>query len=171
MFKINIHSFVDVITNSSTTTYVKATQKSIDMAKELVNAILKIGNSNYKADDLFIFELENEYVHDWRENKIKEIHTKEFNEIKKYDEKQELISKYWNKYLVEQPTWWNSCFENNDPNNSCTQEFIDELGYYPEDYNVNLIIIPKNKENCDTNIISVLSSLTDLFECDSSYDG
>ena len=56
--KLFIHSFSDVITNSSESIYVSATGKSIDLVKELINYFLQKAGSDKKADDLFTFELE-----------------------------------------------------------------------------------------------------------------
>jgi len=56
--KLFIHSFSDVITNSSETIYVSATEKSIDLVKELINYFLQKGGSDKIANDLFTFELE-----------------------------------------------------------------------------------------------------------------
>ena len=55
--KLSIHSFSDVITNSSESIYVSATEKSIVMVKELINYFLQKAGSDKKADDLFTFEL------------------------------------------------------------------------------------------------------------------
>lgn len=54
---IKIHSFIDVITNSSTEIYVQASESTIKSVKELVNGLLKMGGSTKTADDLFTFEL------------------------------------------------------------------------------------------------------------------
>lgn len=64
-----MHSFVDLITNSSTEIYIQATDKTIESIKALVDNILKLGGSALKCDDLFTIELnpdevtaeENEY--------------------------------------------------------------------------------------------------------------
>jgi hypothetical protein len=58
MIKIKIHSFVDLITNSSTTIYVYQ-QESIPVLKELINEILALCNESYKCDD--IFHISNHY--------------------------------------------------------------------------------------------------------------
>ena len=52
---IKIHSFVDLITNSSSEVFVTATEKTVDTVKSLVNNILQAGGSLIKADDLFEF--------------------------------------------------------------------------------------------------------------------
>jgi len=56
--KLFIHSFSDVITNSSESIYVSANEKSIDLVKELINYFLQKAGSDKTADDLFTFELE-----------------------------------------------------------------------------------------------------------------
>jgi uncharacterized membrane protein YheB (UPF0754 family) len=56
--KIFLHSFSDVITNSSETIYVSATEKSIVAVKEVINYFLQKAGSDKTADDLFTFELE-----------------------------------------------------------------------------------------------------------------
>lgn len=55
--KVNIHSIVDVITNSSTEIFIGVHSKSIDMIKEVINDILELSNSTKTVDDLFEFEL------------------------------------------------------------------------------------------------------------------
>jgi hypothetical protein len=54
---IRLHSFADLITNSSTSIYVAASESTIKSVKEIVNSVLKIGGSTLTADDLFTFEL------------------------------------------------------------------------------------------------------------------
>jgi hypothetical protein len=54
---IRIHSFVDLITNSSTELFVSATDKSADTVREVINNILSLGGSTLRADDLFKIEL------------------------------------------------------------------------------------------------------------------
>jgi len=56
--EIPVHSVVDVITNSSTVIYVQATDSTIKLAKELIDSILKVANSDKTADDLFEFSIE-----------------------------------------------------------------------------------------------------------------
>ena len=52
--KIFIHSFIDVITNSSTESYVGAHEGSIKYIKEVINGILEIaGVRDKNVDDLF----------------------------------------------------------------------------------------------------------------------
>ena len=55
--RIHIHSFIDIITNSSTEIYVQASEHTIKNIKSLVDSILSIGGSPLKCDDIFIMKL------------------------------------------------------------------------------------------------------------------
>lgn len=69
----NLHSFVDVITNSSTMVYISADKSSIDSVKNFINKILKISNSDKTADDLFEFEVQyDKYLKEDYEYEIKQ---------------------------------------------------------------------------------------------------
>jgi hypothetical protein len=57
---IKIHSFVDLITNSSTEIYIAADESTITTIKELINNILKLGGSKLTCDELFEFSLGDE---------------------------------------------------------------------------------------------------------------
>lgn len=64
---IKIHSFIDIITNSSTEIFVKASNNTIKSIKELVNSLLAIAKSEMKFDDIFTIELgeEEETYHEY----------------------------------------------------------------------------------------------------------
>ena len=71
---IYIHSFVDLITNSSTEIYISATDKTIESIEKLVDNILSMGHSEYKCRDLFEISIDIEgfcqdYDYEYRENK------------------------------------------------------------------------------------------------------
>ena len=53
IYKIRIHSFVDLITNSSTEIYIQATEKTVELLKAMINNILLVGKSELTCDDLF----------------------------------------------------------------------------------------------------------------------
>lgn len=55
---IKIHSFVDLITNSSTEIYIQADEKTVEAVRGLVNSLLTLGGGAHQADDLFTFGLE-----------------------------------------------------------------------------------------------------------------
>lgn len=57
-YTIKIHSFIDIITNSSTEIYCAANQKTVESVKEIINGILKVGDSKYTSDDLFTVEID-----------------------------------------------------------------------------------------------------------------
>jgi len=57
IIRIPIHSFVDVITNSSTTIFVQVHDNTIQYAKDLINAFLEMAKSDKTADDLFEFKV------------------------------------------------------------------------------------------------------------------
>jgi hypothetical protein len=54
---IPIHSFVDLITNSSTEIYIEADKGTIEAVKSLINNLLKVAKSELTADDLFTIKL------------------------------------------------------------------------------------------------------------------
>lgn len=70
MLVINVHSFVDLITNSSTEIYTSAHGRTIDMAKDLVDKVLQAGGSAVTADDLFNFSLT---ITGWDEEEGREV--------------------------------------------------------------------------------------------------
>lgn len=53
-----LHSFVDLITNSSTEIYIEASEKTIETLKELINNLLTMGGSKLTCDDLFTIEID-----------------------------------------------------------------------------------------------------------------
>lgn len=54
---IPFHSFVDLITNSSTEIYILASESTIKFIKQLVDNILTEGGSTKTFDDMFTAEL------------------------------------------------------------------------------------------------------------------
>jgi hypothetical protein len=53
--KIKVHSFIDVITNSSTESYVRSNAKSVEFMHDFINEIFKQSGSEKKSEDLFEF--------------------------------------------------------------------------------------------------------------------
>lgn len=69
MFKIKLHSFTDLITNSSTTIYTFH-EKSPEVLKQLIDEMLVVFNQPYKCDDIFTIAVhfdENQYVDEYRD--------------------------------------------------------------------------------------------------------
>lgn len=93
MWKFNIHSVVDVITNSSTVIFTNATNSTIKSFKGLIDAVLKMGQSGLCADDLFIFELSKDDDEDI-ELIVKCINPEDSNAIIAKDIMETLISTY-----------------------------------------------------------------------------
>ena len=54
---IKIHSFIDIITNSSTEIYVQATQQTVKNLISLIDSVLAIGGSPLKCSDVFLITL------------------------------------------------------------------------------------------------------------------
>ena len=54
---IRVHSFVDLITNSSTEIYIRASDKTVTSIKQMIDNILELGKSKLTCDDLFDIEL------------------------------------------------------------------------------------------------------------------
>ena len=61
-YNIPMHSFVDLITNSSTEVYIEATEHTIKSVAALVDNILALGGSKLTCDDLFTIELNQEQL-------------------------------------------------------------------------------------------------------------
>ena len=57
---LRIHSFIDIITNSSTEIFVQANDETIKNIKLLVDNILKIGGSSLRCDDIFTMSIKEE---------------------------------------------------------------------------------------------------------------
>ena len=57
-YSFKIHSFIDLISNSSSEIFVVASEKTVNSVKEIVNNILAIGKSEYTCDDLFTVEID-----------------------------------------------------------------------------------------------------------------
>jgi len=54
---LNLHSVVDLITNSSSEIFVSASKKTVTAIKDTINNILKLGGSVATCDDLFDIKL------------------------------------------------------------------------------------------------------------------
>ena len=65
--KINIHSVIDIITNSSTEIFVSANYSSINTIKTLINHFLKLSKSDKTCDDLFEISINSEGFNEYLE--------------------------------------------------------------------------------------------------------
>jgi hypothetical protein len=59
--KLNLHSVIDLITNSSTEMFVTATEDSVDIVKQFINKILTDAGSDKIADDIVTVRLFMDY--------------------------------------------------------------------------------------------------------------
>ena len=63
-YTLTIHSFVDLITNSSTELYVAAGDKTVKAVKEIIDNILALAKSDLTCDDLFTVEIDYQKYYD-----------------------------------------------------------------------------------------------------------
>ncbi len=149
---IPIHSFVDVITNSSTVIYVQVHGKTVELMKDLVNYLLQKGGSEKTADDLFDFKVVNS--EEWAEEKVEEIMGDEFSEEQcpdlTWDERNEKAEAVFKERLA------------NGDYSDCEDE-----NYNGYDRRI-LMMIPKDnhKEGFD-----VAAKFSSIFEIDGGFDG
>jgi hypothetical protein len=68
--KFNVHSVVDVITNSSTCIYTQATAGSIQSVKDIINSLLALGETDLTADDLFDIKITSDELIDQRKEML-----------------------------------------------------------------------------------------------------
>jgi len=152
---IPIHSFVDLITNSSSEIFVAADENTVKAIKKLVDNIITASASSevvITADDLFTFEI----VTLCYNEKYAEVYLNESDLRKKKKEIEEIIDNEDGKYTAEQveaaETW----------------EFKDDdEGYYPK---TSVRVEVKNKDNKSAVAAAkILSDLTGLFSIEASY--
>ena len=104
--KIKMHSFVDVITNSSTEIFTSVTDNGVENLYEIINAVMKICNISGEAKDFFeIRTVPEDYY------KISELalDDEEFN--KKYPEFKGLDYRDRFKFLEENNRWEEVSFD------------------------------------------------------------
>ncbi len=141
---IPVHSFVDLITNSSSEVYVMADEGTISAIKDIINHLLKIGGGTQSADDIFEFDL------------ITRVSS--FNSITPagYEKYDAMISKKEFEALKAKGEFAD------DP------EFEKECdGYsYQETF---VRVTAKDPSNAE--VAKLLSNLDDLFQLEASYNG
>lgn len=65
IIKISYHSFIDMITNSSTMVYVECHAKTKEFLFEFIDSLLKIAGSNKKAEDLFVVKIKRDCFYNY----------------------------------------------------------------------------------------------------------
>lgn len=149
---IKIHSIIDVITNSSTVTYVMANDNTIKMIKDLIKALVPGSD----PDQLFTFSLVNEKVIQRRKENIENELSNEDPMWDSYDYKKcdKLIDKKYEEYNSSNdiPEWWND---------------------YESEYmsNTYVEVAPKSIDKNIVEAAKILSQLHELFDYDSERDG
>lgn len=151
---LHIHSFVDLITNSSSETFVSASASSVKTVKELVDNLFAVSGAKQplKADEVFDFAIVNKY------------NTRDYDEV------------FWTKaeYLEDQKLGKKSkC----DPEENTEDGYASGDGQYTESkIRVTLKDGPWVDLNDTTNaatakaIAETLSNLEGLFNYESTYN-
>ena len=135
IIKIKVHSFVDVITNSSTTIY-SYYSGCIKPIKEMIDSFIKLTGSDLKADDMFYFGVfcdiykYTEYEGDKGiDTNLEKMRTLNYLEADKFinDLILDIITG-----KIEQPKWM-----------SYAEDSTNEYDYEPENF---LYIVPKDEK-------------------------
>ena len=159
-----LHSFVDVITNSSTVIYVSINQseETIEKIKEFINKILIAGESNKTFDDIFytkIFFKDIESVKDRlvdstdiRNDIIDLLSEEQKNDYKLIDE---MVDKKINELFEEH-------------NSVELEKYIRELNEHDGLIEKTFIIYRKDNNEEVVNLLELVNSICDI---DSMYDG
>ena len=102
-FIIPVHSFIDVVTNSSTSIYVGCHDNTIRFTKDLIDKILKAsGSVNRTAEDVFDFKLTASFDDEYEcrlEDNLSEYFPDIDFEIIDEKEKERLAKELFNKML------------------------------------------------------------------------
>ena len=174
---MKIQSYIDIITNSSTTVFTFA--DNIEGVKRIINGVLKASGSEYTCDDLFEIttEWEENAFSDYEEYQIEEAeeHIKENPELKKlfaeYEAEyhKEYTERDWNFIKNIEKSIMNIVSENSNawnivPLDAWVQNCND--GWECK-YSSNYVIIPKDPKNQEA--ANMISTVNNLFDYDASY--
>lgn len=178
MQPINIQSFIDVITNSSTSVFTWA--DNIDGVKRIINGVLKAANSDYICDDLFDITTE------WEDNALSDYLDYQIDEAKEHiDESSELKELFtlwqeeYNKPPYEQRSWYiinkvedkivNIVSKNKEEwNIKSLDEWVESRNEYREyKYSSSYVITPKDPGNEEA--AKMVEAINGLFNYDASY--
>lgn len=148
---LRVHSFIDIITNSSTEIYVQASDSTVKGVKKLIDALFKSMGVQYKAADMFEFSFSGG----------------------PYDEYQSALKQYADEIAEAKQ----EAEANGDTLD--VQEFLsEEFGVNGPDYDdeglsdirLHVEVKPKFKDYQDLKIAAeILSDLTGLFGMQASY--
>ncbi len=170
--KISFHSFVDVITNSSTVIYVGCGDNTIKLAKELITSLLKVAGLNKTADDFFEFtvvqnqETINDCIGDW----IDECFENFEEELKKIDGCKDITKEIWDEMEYKERNKITDILCEkilSNKINKSVSDFIDD--YFDEGFDQRQLII-KSKTD-DKFILNLNDKIRSIFEIDGERDG
>jgi len=167
IYKLPIHSFVDVITNSSTEIYITVREKALDFTKELFNKILKFANVNGTFDDYFTAEvLSNTYdLQNILSDCIKTPSDKIFSIL---DSSEISIiennEKYW-RAASELVDYWDDLIPKH-----IEEYLLSTLSNYDNEHIKKYLII-RSKNETNDEIIHLSEEFEKIFEAYESYEG
>lgn len=177
MQPINIQSFIDVITNSSTSVFTWA--DNIEGVKRVINGALKAAGSELTCDDLFDITTE------WEENALSDYREYQIDEAKEYiDESSELKELFtswkeeYNKPYIQRN--WDIINKVEDKiadiasknkeewNIKSLDEWVESNNEYREyKYSSSYVITPKDPGNEEA--AKMVEAINGLFNYDASY--
>lgn len=146
--RVKVHSEVGIITNSSTTIYSQVTKRGLDNLINIVDTMLKIGGSEFKATDLFNFEISVD--EDYLDNYRYDIFYDKIEDGTYQDYKAKVLSGE-----IEKPEWWDV-----DVNKFTGDRQLDT---YPK-------ITPKSEDENVVLVSKMMSDLSNLFESFEGYN-
>lgn len=141
-FKINIHSVIDIITNSSTEIYTYS-EGTIEPLKKLIDEMFKMHGIDKKFDDVFIATVNSDiYDYSESENKPEELSGDDVNA---------LLDDIKNG-KIEKPDWMNEVESNENWNDYTPQTYL-SIVTKDEKYNefaalVKSFLYSTNQEAC-----------------------
>ena len=149
--RVKVHSEVGIITNSSTTIYSQVTKRGLDNLINIVDTMLKIGGSEFKATDLFNFDIsvDGDYLDDYRSDKLYD-EAEDGDTVSYRDYKAKVLSGE-----IEKPEWWDV-----DIDKFVRDHQLDTyLRITPKTENENVVLASK-----------MMSNLSNLFESFEGYN-
>ena len=160
---IIIQSYIDLITNSSTSVFQYA--NNIEGVKDIINAVLKASGSNLTCDDLFNIELHynidirdaEDFYHELACEKM-ENDSKLEDLVNKYDTTGDvqILEKIY-KYLV------------NNYNVKTLDDYAEEYNIDSDEFKYNSLYRIKAKDPKNEKYSNIINSLNYLFEYDVMY--
>lgn len=161
---INVHSFVDLITNSSSEIFVEASASTITAIKKMLTNVLAAGGSTKTADDLFTFDLGYE-VTDTKDYDTVYVSKAEFKKIEKAWEEYEE-----SKYSEDDETEGMSDVEKDERDAAKTPRYeprYDESEFH----NTRIVVTVKDEASKEAKAAAkTLSDLTGLFNLEATMN-